>query len=85
MELAALDQILEGKGKEPFDVIEVLQDIQQTYRYLPEDALCIVSEKLGIPLIEVYRLANFYNAFNLKPPVFPSRSVDARRTRIQHH
>ena len=67
MELAALDQILEGKGKEPFDVIEVLQDIQQTYRYLPEDALCLVSEKLGIPLIEVFRLANFYNAFTLKP------------------
>lgn len=67
MELAALDQILEGKGKEPFDVIEVLQDIQQTYRYLPEDALCLVSEKLGIPLIEVFRLANFYKAFTLKP------------------
>ncbi len=67
MELATLDQILEGKGKEPFDVIEVLQDIQQTYRYLPEDALCRVSEKLGIPLIEVFRLANFYKAFTLKP------------------
>ncbi len=67
MELATLDQILEGKGKEPFDVIEVLQDIQQTCRYLPEDALCRVSEKLGIPLIEVFRLANFYKAFTLKP------------------
>jgi NADH:ubiquinone oxidoreductase subunit E len=67
MQLDKVDTILEGKGAEPFDVIEVLQDIQQTYGYLPEEALRRVSDELSVPLIEVFRLANFYKAFTLEP------------------
>jgi NADH-quinone oxidoreductase subunit E len=48
-------------------LIEVLQDIQETYNYLPEEALRQVSQKLDVPLIEVFRVANFYKAFTLKP------------------
>ena len=47
--------------------MEVLQDIQEKYGYLPEEALCQVSESLAVPLIEVFRLANFYKAFSLTP------------------
>ncbi len=67
MDIAQVDKILEGNGEEPFDVMEALQDIQETYRYLPEDALHRVSEALDVPLIEVFRLANFYKTFSLKP------------------
>ncbi len=67
MQLDKVNAILDGKGEEPFDVIEALQDIQETYRYLPEEALYRVSEALGVPLIEVFRLANFYKAFTLEP------------------
>ena len=67
MDLDKVDVILEGKGGRPFDVMEALQDIQEEFRYLPEEAMCRVSESLGIPLIEVFRLANFYKAFSLKP------------------
>jgi len=59
--------MLEGKGARPFDVMEALQDIQEEFRYLPEAAMCRVSESLEVPLIEVFRLANFYKAFSLKP------------------
>ncbi len=41
--------------------------MQETYNYLPEEALRIVSEELEVPLIEVFRVANFYKAFTLKP------------------
>ena len=27
----------------------------------------VVAQELGVPLIEVYRVANFYKAFSLKP------------------
>jgi NADH:ubiquinone oxidoreductase subunit E len=67
MELEKVDAILKGKGARPFDVIEALQDIQEEFRYLPEEAMCRVSETLNIPLIEVFRLANFYKTFSLKP------------------
>ena len=67
MELTKVEAILEGKGARPFDVMEALQDIQDEFRYLPEEAMQRVSEVLDVPLIEVFRLANFYKAFSLKP------------------
>ena len=67
MDLDKVDEILEGKGARPFDVIEALQDIQEEFRYLPEEAMHRVSEALNVPLIEVFRLANFYRSFSLKP------------------
>lgn len=67
MDLAKVETILAGKGASPFDVMEALQDIQEEYRYLPEAAMCRVSQALEVPLIEVFRLANFYKAFSLKP------------------
>ncbi len=67
VELEAVDAMLAGKGARPFDVMEALQDIQEEFRYLPEAAMCRVSESLEVPLIEVFRLANFYKAFSLKP------------------
>lgn len=62
-----LDSILKDRRSRPDQLIEVLQDIQQCYGYLPEDALRIVAGELGTPLIEVYRVACFYKAFSLKP------------------
>ncbi|MCP4603068.1 MAG: NAD(P)H-dependent oxidoreductase subunit E [Proteobacteria bacterium] len=51
----------------PKDLIEVLQDVQTMYNYLPEEILYEVSDRLGVPLIEVFRVANFYKAFSLEP------------------
>jgi len=62
-----LDSILLKRGKSRYQLIEVLQDIQSSYNYLPEDLLRTVAEKLEVPPIEVFRVANFYKAFTLKP------------------
>ncbi len=67
MHTEKLDNILETTGKSSSELIEVLQEVQKTYNYLPEDILRNVSEKLEVPLIEVFRVANFYKAFTLKP------------------
>ena len=56
-----------GRKYNPSDLIEVLQDIQALHNYLPEEILRKVSSELEIPLIEVFRVANFYKAFSLKP------------------
>jgi NADH:ubiquinone oxidoreductase subunit E len=47
--------------------MEAMQDLQELHGYLPEWVLRRVSEKLEVPLIEVFRLANFYKAFSLQP------------------
>lgn len=62
-----LDSILHKRGKSRYQLIEVLQDIQSSYNYLPEDILRTVAEELEVPPIEVFRVANFYKAFALKP------------------
>ncbi len=47
-------------------LISMLEKIQAQYRYLPRDAMILVSEKLGVPLSQVYSVATFYNAFSLE-------------------
>jgi NADH:ubiquinone oxidoreductase subunit E len=67
MNLSRLESILKGRSSQPHQLIEVLQDVQESYGYIPEDAMREISKTLGVPLIEVYRVASFYKAFKLKP------------------
>ena len=48
-------------------LISILQDIQEEYNYLPQEALNIVSKTLDIPLIDIVGVATFYRAFSLEP------------------
>jgi len=57
------DLLEDGDGS----LMNVLERIQSRYRYLPEDALILVSERLGVPLSQTYSVATFYNAFSLEP------------------
>ena len=62
-----LEQILEGRRSQPNQLIEVLQDVQENNGYISEEAMQVVSKGLGVPVMEVYRVASFYTAFRLKP------------------
>jgi len=62
-----LEQILEGRRSQPHQLIEVLQDVQASHGYISEEAMQVVSQGLGVPIMEVYRVASFYTAFRLKP------------------
>lgn len=48
-------------------LIPVLHAVQQLYGYLPEEVLQIISEKLDIPMTEIYGVASFYHFFSLEP------------------
>ncbi len=67
MKSLQLESILKGRNSQPHQLIEVLQDVQESYGYIPEEAMREISKILGVPLIEVYRVASFYKAFKLKP------------------
>lgn len=67
MKSLQLEAILKGRVSQPHQLIEVLQDVQENYGYIPEEAMREISKTLGVPLIEVYRVASFYKAFKLKP------------------
>jgi NADH:ubiquinone oxidoreductase subunit E len=67
MSEVTLESILEGRRSQPHQLIEVLQDVQECYGYIPEEAMKIIARELGVPLMEVYRVASFYKAFSLTP------------------
>ena len=49
------------------NLIAILLDIQESFNYLPHDALRQVAKSLGLYLIDVCGVATFYRAFSLKP------------------
>jgi NADH-quinone oxidoreductase subunit E len=58
---------LESHGRDPANVIAILQDIQAEANWLPEEDLRYVCSELGIPLAKMMALATFYKTFSLKP------------------
>ncbi len=67
IDLSLLDPILkehEGKGDA---LITILQEIQEVYSYLPEEAMACLSRETGIPMSRIYAVVTFYAQFYLSP------------------
>ena len=67
VELDKVDAIILDFFNEKSALIAILHEIEKRYGYLPAWALRHVSKKLEIPLIQVYGVASFYDAFHLTP------------------
>ncbi len=48
-------------------LVSMLQDVQAEYRYLPEEAIKLVADQVGLPLIQVYGVSTFFKAFRMEP------------------
>ncbi len=57
-----LDKYYGSKGK----IIPVLQETQDIFGYIPEDAIKTIAETLRIPSSDVYGVATFYGQFHLQ-------------------
>lgn len=66
-EMAGLESILEKYSAKPGATIPILQDVQETFGYLPEDAVNWLADRLGRPRSSFYGVATFYSQFHLKP------------------
>lgn len=60
-------EILEKNNYDPARLIPVLQQVQDFYRYLPEEILTFIATSLSIPPSHVYGVATFYAHFTLQP------------------
>ena len=60
-------EIAEGLRADGDGLIRILEEIQETYGYLPEKALRAVAETAGQSLVDVYGVATFYRTFSLRP------------------
>ena len=64
---AQLDAILENNGYNSTNIIAILQDTQEIYRYLPEEIFSYFAKKLDVSEAKIYSVATFYENFSLEP------------------
>lgn len=62
-----LQEILETYTNDKSNLIQILNEVQEKYGYIPEFAQKEVSEYLGLTMAEVYGVITFYARFTLKP------------------
>ena len=62
-----MNSILEKYSKDKSNLIQILNEVQEHYGYIPKSAQMAISEYLGIPLAEIYGVITFYARFTLKP------------------
>ncbi len=78
LDIAAIQAIIEGNAtrvealidnyvEKKEQLISLLQDIQAEFNYIPRDTLVMISQRLDIPLSQVFSVATFFQAFSLKP------------------
>jgi len=60
-------EILDRYHRDPAKLVPILQEVQEEYRYLPEEILALVATSLGLPPAKVYGVATFYAHFTLTP------------------
>ena len=68
VDFKAIDKILEECNYSKQYLIAMLQKVQEVYKYLPEDAMTYIGEKVdGLSPATVYGVATFYAQFSLNP------------------
>lgn len=65
-ELLDLVRYASNDGKQD-SLMHALEGMQEQFRYLPREGMILLSERLGVPLSQVYSVATFYHVFSLEP------------------
>ena len=64
---AELDAVIAKHKESRGALIPVLHEAQEIYGYLPIEVQKMISDKLSVPLAEVYGVVTFYTQFSLYP------------------
>ena len=67
IDLAAVDKIIDSLTEMKGMLIPVLQNVQNVYGYVPEEAANLVADGLGLYRSQVYGVLTFYTQFHLSP------------------
>ena len=65
LDLKQVDEILERHDNDRAKIIAIMQDVQEVYRYLPQEVLEYIAEKVGMSESDLYGVATFYGNFSL--------------------
>ena len=68
IDFSKIDDILNSYNYEKSSLIAILQKVQELYKYLPEEAITYIGERMeGLSPATVYGVATFYAQFSLEP------------------
>ena len=67
VDLDKVDQIVDAYNEDEGSLIQILLDVQKQYNWLPPETLRLVSDRLDMPITQVYRVASFFKALSLVP------------------
>ena len=62
-----MEKILSKYQKDKSNLIQILNEVQESYGYIPKNAQFAISKHLGLTMAEVYSVITFYSRFSLKP------------------
>ena len=62
-----MEKILSKYEKDKSNLIQILNEVQESYGYIPKQAQLDISEYLDIPMAEIYGVITFYSRFSLEP------------------
>lgn len=62
-----MQKILEAYSKDKSNLIQILNEVQVHYGYIPKHAQMAISEYLDMPMADIYGVITFYSRFTLKP------------------
>lgn len=63
--LQDVDAIIDQWGAKPESLLQIMLDVNHQFNYLPKESLLRISERLRMPINQVYSVANFFKVFSL--------------------
>ena len=62
-----VNEIMKPYKQEKDNLIQILNEVQEKYGYIPKIAQMEISKYLNIPMAEIYGVITFYARFTLEP------------------
>ncbi len=62
-----VNEIIQQHGTSRSALMQILQEVQEEYRYLPEEILTYIATAMNLSPASVYGVATFYAQFSLEP------------------
>ena len=66
IDISIVDSIIDKWNSDPDFVIEMMQDVQDEFRYIPKKALERIADRTEKPRGKLFHIATFYRAFSLE-------------------
>ena len=67
IDLSQIEPVLDTYAETPGSLITILQETQETYGYLPMDAMELIAQRTKTPIATIVGVATFYAQFRLEP------------------